>query len=191
MVASKSPRSSSGSPELCNDSIMTDLLGSDTFLRSSQVMLAGLNFWEKTPERGNAPVRSKPLVRSSTRVKSSWPESLISFDKLVKESKSFVFQNISNPVTQVGFGCSLFFVCINGVSCPLSKLRSAFDGYLVNSTDRQMCNIFSNFFGKQGLLFSRVSETQSFMYKLFGRKVTIYGYLLFRCTRDIPPFGKC
>ena len=46
---------------------MTDLLISDTFLRSSQVMLAGLNFWEKTPERGKAPVRSNPLVRSFIR----------------------------------------------------------------------------------------------------------------------------
>ena len=66
--------SSSWSPELCND-----LLSSDTSLRrSSHVMLAGLNLWEKTPDGGKDPVRSKPLVRSSTRVTSSCLESLIS-----------------------------------------------------------------------------------------------------------------
>ena len=81
MVASKRSWSSSGSPELCKDSIMTDLLISDTFLRSSQVILAGLNFWEKTPERGKDPVRSNPLVRSSTNVWSSCPESAMSLSR--------------------------------------------------------------------------------------------------------------
>ena len=112
------------------------------------------------------------------------------FDELVKESKSFVFQNICNSVTQGGFGCTFFFICFNSVSCPLSDLLGAFDSYLVNSTNRQMRHVFSNFFRKQRLLFGRVSETQGFMYKLFGRKVNTYAYLVFRCTRDIPPFGS-
>ena len=109
------------------------------------------------------------------------------FDELVKESKSFVFQNICNSVSQGGFGCSFFFICFNSVSCPPSDLL---DSYLVNSTVRQMRHVFSNFFGKQGLLFGRASETEGFMYKLFGREVNTYSYLVFRCTRDIPPFGS-
>ena len=44
-------------------------------------MLAGRNFWVKTLDLGNAPVRSKPLLMSSTRPRSSWPASVSSVSR--------------------------------------------------------------------------------------------------------------
>ena len=81
IVAAKRLRSISVSPELCTDSKRTPRLRLETFLRSSQVMLAGRNFWVKTPDLGSAPLRSKPLLMSSTKPKSSWPASVSSVSK--------------------------------------------------------------------------------------------------------------
>ncbi len=81
MVASKRLRSVSLSPELCTDSKRTPRLRFETFLRSSQVMLAGRNFWLKTPDLGSAPVKSKPLLMSSTKPMSSWTASLRSLSR--------------------------------------------------------------------------------------------------------------
>ena len=74
-VAAKRLMSTSLSPELCTDSKRTSRLRLETFLRSSQVTLAGQNFWLKTPDLGRAPVRSKPFLVSSTKLVSSWPAS--------------------------------------------------------------------------------------------------------------------
>ena len=80
-VASYRPRSISESPALWTVPSRASRPRSETFLRSLQVMLAGRNLWLKTPDVGREPVRSKPLLMSSTKFTSSCPEALIKLSK--------------------------------------------------------------------------------------------------------------
>ena len=135
-VASKRLVSNSLSPKLCTDSRRISRMRSKTLLRSSKDMVAGLNFWEKTPGLGKAPVRSNlysnRTLRSSLRVQLH--------DEQVKEAKTLVFQNFCFSAER----CFHFSFLVQELCCqngPSPNLFCTFFGNLVNSLACQVRDI--------------------------------------------------
>ncbi len=186
-VASKRLESKSLSPKLCTDSSRTSRPRSDALLKSWQDMLAGLNFWENTPDLGKAPVRSKPFFKASTQ-----GQVLMSrfTNECVKKTESLVFQNFFYSSAKGPFEFSLLFCqpcCKDG---PLPDLFCALFGDLMNDLAGQVRKVCPDFFGKQGLLLGWMLKAKGFLRKPFWRKMDSYRDVILWRTRDIPPFGS-
>ena len=158
----------------------------------SSPVLAGRNFWLKTPDLGSAPVRSKPFLMSSTKPTSSWPAWLRTWEvspgqSLLSLSTSAILGLIEDFRSR-----SLVTSSVDKATHLLTSSVRSWATWWTVLLDR--CAMLARTsFWDQGVMFCWVAKTNCFMQELFRWEMHTYRDLVvfaFFGTRDIPPFGS-